>query len=612
MEQILTTNDKDSISSPLKLDTPVDVSVIIPVYNCERYIEEAIESVRKQEFAPGRYEIIAVNDGSTDRSLAILDRLAMEANDLRIFTIANSGSAAAPRNRGIEEASGRYLFFLDADDKFADGALHRLVQTADDTGSGVILGKMGPFGASRRAGNVPTAAFSQTLFEVDIITAKATSTLGAWKLFRHSIIKENHIRFPLGYAIGEDQPFTMKAYLHSPHVSVLADRVYYWLRGRGDGTNITSTGQTPHKHLSRILTLIDTIIENTNPGDRRDHFLRRPIIGTAGTVSVFGKKLLTAHGRAEREEMLEHYRSKVAPLWNENIRKHAPLASQILVDLAVRNSLDEVEIVSKTLQDRKPLPIEIDRKTSQFVYQPSTGSPVTMLNVKPRVHLERLKIVEDGLEISGEIGIGGLHSSPESAEFVWKNRKSGSEVKHVLDISQTYTRSFGVRALFTATTDVASLSEPSMWDAFVDVSWGAIQHRNRFGKSRAEGVDTRPVLFGDPTFAVATFASDDCLTVDVGPTELYANGADGLWPKVVGHFKIGRTELFQIGGLINRHVRAEVLTVKGDKTEEVQVIKHEDHSGSVIVPRSVTRKGNFSLFLDDANGNRVCVYGQQE
>lgn len=326
----------------------VDVSVVIPVYNCEKYLHETIGSVRAQDMPAGAIEIVAVDDGSTDSSLKILHELAEVGNDLRVYSIPNSGSAAAPRNVGLEHARGRYVFFLDADDKFSPDALSRLICVADDTGSGVVLAKMGLFG-DKRSGNVPAAAFGRTLLAVDFIEAKAHSTLGAWKLFRRSILVDNDIRFPLGYKIGEDQPFTMKAYLHSPHISIMADRVYYWLRGRDDGTNITSSGQPPRKHLMRILTLIQTILDNTEPGERRDHLLRRPLIGTAGVTSVFGKKMLPAHDRVEREEMLTEFREIVAPLWSPQIRDHGPQESQLLIDLAVRGDLDGIERVSRIL-----------------------------------------------------------------------------------------------------------------------------------------------------------------------------------------------------------------------------------------------------------------------
>lgn len=274
-------------------DDTLDVSVLIPVYNCEKYIKETIRSVRGQDIGTDLFEIIAVNDGSTDSSLSILNSLAEENSDLSIYSIPNSGSAAAPRNLGLDKSRGRYVFFLDADDKIEPDTLQELIHTADETGSGVVLCKIGSFGEANRAGSVPVTAFAETRFAVDFVESNAVTTLGALKLFRRSILTENHVRFPLGFVIGEDQPFTMKAYLYSPHVSILADKVYYWARGRGDGTNVTTTGQSPRKHMARTLALTKTIVENTEPGELRDTLLKRPITGPVGVPYVFGKKFVS-------------------------------------------------------------------------------------------------------------------------------------------------------------------------------------------------------------------------------------------------------------------------------------------------------------------------------
>ena len=93
------------------------VSVIIPVYNAENFIEEAILSIFAQEYEP--MEIIAINDGSTDASL---EKLQKYAKDIRIIDQGNAGVAAA-RNNGVVQSSGAYIAFLDNDDLFLPGKI---------------------------------------------------------------------------------------------------------------------------------------------------------------------------------------------------------------------------------------------------------------------------------------------------------------------------------------------------------------------------------------------------------------------------------------------------------------------------------------------------------
>ncbi|WP_169253038.1 glycosyltransferase family A protein [Brevibacterium sp. 'Marine'] len=586
---------------------PIDVSVVIPVYNCARYLEETIGSVRSQDISPGSYEIIAVDDGSTDDSLQILERLAAGSSDMRVFSIPNSGSAAAPRNRGLDEMRGRYVFFLDADDKLEPDTLRRVVTVADETGSGVVLCKMGEFGAGKRAGNVPSTAFGATKLAVDFVESRAVSTLGALKLFRTSIVKEHGIRFPLGFVIGEDQAFTMRAYLHSPHVSILADKVYYWARGRGDGTNVTSTGQPPRKHLMRVLTLVRTIVENTEPGELRDRLLRRPIIGAAGVESVFGKKMLPAHDRAEREVMVNEFREVVAPHWKSSIRDHGVLESQILADLAVRGDVDEIETVSRLVADKKPVPIRLDEEHGQLVYEPRQGADVGDLRIRLDQSLESLTTTADALTIRGEFGVAGLDRAPDSAQFIFRHRKLGTKVTSKIGISRTYNRSFGTRVRFSTDVPVSILADSGIWELFIKAKWSSTVVRERFGISRAAGLDIAPRLIGDPVGGIVFFDQSDGLSVDVGPTEKHLEPVKRHELHVVDQFEVGRSRIFVISGPVSTMKVASYQADDKTKSKSARLVVHSTDQASVILPRSAARRPQCTIELTDAEGNSVDI-----
>lgn len=590
---------------PPAADCSIDVSVIIPVYNCERYLEDTIGSVRDQDIGDGRYEIIAVDDGSTDDSLSTLNRLANKSSDLRVFSIPNSGSAAAPRNRGLDEVRGRYVYFLDADDKLAPDTLRRAVAAADDTGSGVVLCKMGEFGEGRRAGDVPSAAFGQTKFAVDFLESRAASTLGALKLFRTSIITEHNLRFPLGFVIGEDQAFTMRAYLHSPHVSILADKIYYWARGRGDGTNVTSTGQPPRQHLKRIITLIKTIVDNTEPGELRDRLLRRPIVGAAGVTSVFGKKMLPAHDRAEREEMLREFREHVAPLWNPRIRDHGLVESQILVDLAIRDDLDEIETVSRLLLEKKTIPLSLDNEHAQFVYVPKTGASIGDLRTNLQSTLETVTSRRNWINIRGEIGVPGVAAAPDTAKLIFRHRKLGTKVVIKLDVARTYSRSFGTRARFSTEFDTTNLDDSGIWEVFVKAAWSSIELRDRFGESRSAGLDASPLLVGDPTAAIAFFTRSAGLAIDVGPTEKHLDPVNRHALQLVDHFNVGRSVIYVLKGPFENMQTASICLEGSAKEKPAELVIHSSTDASIVVPRSTAKRQGWFVLLKDKEGNVV-------
>ena len=97
------------------------VSVIIPVYNSEKYVEKAICSVIRQAY--GNIEIIVIDDGSTDRSSEIIKKLISQNSFIRYYQMEKNSGVAIARNTGIALAKGRYIAFLDSDDMWVPGKL---------------------------------------------------------------------------------------------------------------------------------------------------------------------------------------------------------------------------------------------------------------------------------------------------------------------------------------------------------------------------------------------------------------------------------------------------------------------------------------------------------
>ncbi|WP_308991946.1 glycosyltransferase [Mariniflexile litorale] len=104
----------------------IKLSIIVPVYNVEKYIERCIRSISKQDLPSQAYEIIIVNDGSTDDSLNIINNVSKEYTNIIVHTQENTGLGGA-RNKGITLAKGTYIWFIDSDDFIAENCLNELV-----------------------------------------------------------------------------------------------------------------------------------------------------------------------------------------------------------------------------------------------------------------------------------------------------------------------------------------------------------------------------------------------------------------------------------------------------------------------------------------------------
>lgn len=195
------------------------ISVIVPVYNCEAYLDKSIQSLIQQTYFE-HLEIIFIDDGSKDNSGKIIDKYIEKYSNMRLIRQKNSGVSAA-RNRGIEEASGEYIIFFDADD-IAERQLYeklfKLIEENDADMSCVNYSMCFDDGTVK----VHKPKRKELLCGKEAIKSFLHSNVlcnnTIDKLFRLSIARE--IMFPTGYAIGEDMFFVFQYLLRIQNVAV--------------------------------------------------------------------------------------------------------------------------------------------------------------------------------------------------------------------------------------------------------------------------------------------------------------------------------------------------------------------------------------------------------
>ena len=209
------------------------ISVIVPIYNVQAYLEECLDSLLEQRVSD--FEAIMIDDGSTDASGDIARRYASGDARFRLVRQENAGLGNA-RNVGVALARGEFLSFLDSDDKLPPGALRRLLDTLDRTGSDFASGNVHRFD-SRRAW---PAAFLARAF---ILPRRRTHVarfrwlisdrMAQNKLWRRSFWDAQGFRFPEG-VVHEDIPVVVPAHFLARSVDVLREPVYLY-REREDG-----------------------------------------------------------------------------------------------------------------------------------------------------------------------------------------------------------------------------------------------------------------------------------------------------------------------------------------------------------------------------------------
>ncbi len=184
------------------------VTVIIPVYNVAAYLPQCLDSVIAQTLDD--IEIICVNDGSKDESLAVLNEYAAQDSRIKIIDKANAGVSAA-RNDGIAAAQGEYIAFLDGDDFLEPDCLEKVYATAVSGNFDTVVFKHNLIdGNKKTVWNNPEFG----CFDEDKLLYTFSAVI--WnKLYRTAFLREKQIGFPLGLKIAEDTIFSLMCFFSS-------------------------------------------------------------------------------------------------------------------------------------------------------------------------------------------------------------------------------------------------------------------------------------------------------------------------------------------------------------------------------------------------------------
>lgn len=317
-----------------------DVTVITGAYNSMPYITRSVTSVLEQTIGVDRLQILVINDGSTDGTGAELDRLAAANPGLTVIHQENSGGPAGPRNVGLERATGRYVFFLDADDFLGRETLARMVETADANGTDVVLGKM--VGVNGRG--APTSMFHQNLARTDVFSSRVYWTLNPMKLFRRELVERHKLRFRPELKVGQDQPFTSAAYLHAAGISVIADYdCVYWVK-RDDGGNNTSVTKGTAPRIRFLEAMFELVGEQVPEGPRRDHLLARHYnIDLPHTI----RQLRREKNAGDQQSAFQDMRLLFDRWYSEGAAARLSVIERLLMELVRRGDLDDLLAASK-------------------------------------------------------------------------------------------------------------------------------------------------------------------------------------------------------------------------------------------------------------------------
>ncbi|WP_114853526.1 glycosyltransferase family 2 protein [Brachybacterium sp. YJGR34] len=495
------------------------VTVIVPVYNSVNYVRESINSAREQTIAPEEVEILAVDDGSTDGSDAVLAELAAQDPRITVLTQENSGTPGGARNPAIDRATGEFLFFLDSDDVLTPDALRSMVTTAQQEGSDVVLGKL----ASMDGRKAPSSMFTRTVLDADVVRDKIFNTLGPTKLIRRELVERLGVRFPTDQKVGEDQPFIAAVYLSARKISVLADKDYYLIRHRAEGDNMTLSPRSAADYVrtaSRCALAIETY---TEPGEKRELLLRRPFgWSMKSALSPRWRKL----DRPAQERAAQEFRETIGHLYTPTLRALLAEQTRLQLDLLRAGDLDGLDAYIAYAAQNPDRRIVWSGGAFRLGLPPelAAGIPEELREVSaPRMttRLEDLRIEGGQLQVGASVRIPELDGTPEGLGI--RARLRSSELVQDLEVTAE-----DLTAPATLTARTGDLRK-GVWDLFTVVRFGEVETELRLGADR-----------------VGTLAPD-------GVSNLAEDPAAG--DRLIAYFTQGPGNLsVDRGGMLKRHL----------------------------------------------------------
>lgn len=230
------------------------ISVIVPVYNVEKYIRETLVSIQEQTFTD--YEVIIVNDSSPDNSQAIIDEFCKQDNRFKSYIKANEGVSAA-RNFGLNVAQGEYILFVDGDDLLPPKSLEMLYRRAKEEQADMAIGIMQEFGIYGSAIYVKTRELAQKKYinRYDPLMVWTFSVCN--KLLKKTVIDQYHLRFEkIRHA--EDGLFLFQ-FLHRCQRITGCNAVVYRYRKRPFWAGKSATQSATEENLRSLLYALDNI-----------------------------------------------------------------------------------------------------------------------------------------------------------------------------------------------------------------------------------------------------------------------------------------------------------------------------------------------------------------
>lgn len=302
------------------------VTIVIPVYNVEKYIRKCIESLQSQTYS--NIEMIVVNDGTKDNSLNIVKEMATFDNRIKIISQENQGLSMA-RNTGIQNANGEYICFVDSDDFVHKDYVKLLLENVieNDADIGVCdFWYIDETGKTWSRKEKKKKVYSNIEAIKDILTNEQDTEVMTWnKLYKTSLFRDNSIYFPKG-KLHEDNFTTYKLYYYANKIVLKPDKLYYYLQRK--------TSIMGKKFNTRRLDILQAVEETKKFIQDKEIELKQEIefYKLMTQINLLNNMIRDGFKQTERYQMVEKIKKdKAIYKKNKYINKKTKIALSLLI-----------------------------------------------------------------------------------------------------------------------------------------------------------------------------------------------------------------------------------------------------------------------------------------
>lgn len=451
-------------------------SVIVPSYNSETYISELLTSLQNQTYDKKDFEVILVDDCSTDQTLKIAEKFKNKMNLIIEKLESNSGGPGKPRNTAMNIAQGEYVFFVDSDDYIHKDTLTDVAQFTDRNQADVVLVKME--GVNGRG--VPKSMFKETKDTVTLANSRIIYTLSPTKFYRTSLLRENQIDFPEDLRSAEDQLFTMKAYVNADNIAVLADKSYYYATKR-EGEHMSSAYVAPQDFYKVMGLITEEILKSplNNQHEVLGYFINRHF--SFSRTNNFSLKIADDKKEAWMDAL------------GDFIRK-VPTE----VDHLVKDELKPLLYYARLKDMKRYQMVEESYKNGRF-YNYNTQDGVLRIQfdkdepffefsklVKPDIKMSRFNFNEQSFELELELEFLSSIINPNHVATMIQLKILSRNKKEFIYIPLTINDQNKFK--FKASMDdvIPYLTKEKVWDVFLEMRVDNMTIEKRIGNKRAK------------------------------------------------------------------------------------------------------------------------------